>query len=287
MATVNALTYIGVRSPEVEPWRDFATALLGMQIADGSTDDCLLLRMDDRHHRIAVQQGEPGLAYLGFEVATRQALNELVAKLAAGGVTVEEDKALAAQRRVHDLYRCQDPAGNQVELVAGQLSPKTAFASPRGVTFKTGEQGLGHVFMLVPEFEPTWHFYVDLLGLRLSDTIGNDAFEGTFLHCNPRHHTLAFAAAGFSAMLHVMVEVDSLEAVGRAYDIVRERGLPVSMSLGMHTNDHMVSFYVPTPAGFDIEYGTGGRAIDDTTWTVGHYNDISYWGHHRAEPAEA
>ena len=53
MATVNALTYIGVRSPEVEPWRDFATALLGMQIADGSINT--ISTMLDRAKELATQ----------------------------------------------------------------------------------------------------------------------------------------------------------------------------------------------------------------------------------------
>ena len=28
----------------------------------------------------------------------------------------------------------------------------------------------------------------------------------------------------------------------------------------------MVSFYVRTPGGFDIEYGTDGQLVDDATW---------------------
>ena len=51
------------------------------------------------------------------------------------------------------------------------------------------------------------------------------------------------------------------------------------MSLGRHTNDLMTSFYVRTPSGFEIEYGTGGRLIDDDTWKVGAYDAQSLWGH--------
>ena len=41
------------------------------------------------------------------------------------------------------------------------------------------------------------------------------------------------------------------------------------MTLGRHTNDLMTSFYVRTPSGFEIEYGTGGLVVDDDTWEVG------------------
>jgi 3,4-dihydroxy-9,10-secoandrosta-1,3,5(10)-triene-9,17-dione 4,5-dioxygenase len=76
-----------------------------------------------------------------------------------------------------------------------------------------------------------------------------------------------------------MVEVETLDAVGRAYDAVVDAGLPIVRSIGMHTNDHMVSFYVKSPSGVDIEFGCQGREIDEATWQVGHYDAISYWGH--------
>jgi hypothetical protein len=40
------------------------------------------------------------------------------------------------------------------------------------------------------------------------------------------------------------------------------------MQLGKHTNDYMVSFYLRTPSGFNVEYGWGAREIDDSTWQV-------------------
>ena len=57
-----------------------------------------------------------------------------------------------------------------------------------------------------------------------------------------------------------MLEVAALDDVGTALDIVNERQIPLAMSLGRHTNDLMTSFYVRTPSGFEIEYGTGGLA---------------------------
>ena len=38
---------------------------------------------------------------------------------------------------------------------------------------------------------------------------------------------------------------------------------PIVQTLGMHTNDKTISFYAGTPAGFAVEYGTGGILIDD------------------------
>jgi 3,4-dihydroxy-9,10-secoandrosta-1,3,5(10)-triene-9,17-dione 4,5-dioxygenase len=37
------------------------------------------------------------------------------------------------------------------------------------------------------------------------------------------------------------------------------------MTLGTHTDDRMTSFYLRTPSGFEIEYGCGGRFVDDAS----------------------
>jgi 3,4-dihydroxy-9,10-secoandrosta-1,3,5(10)-triene-9,17-dione 4,5-dioxygenase len=47
----------------------------------------------------------------------------------------------------------------------------------------------------------------------------------------------------------------------------------------------MVSFYARTPGGFDIEYGTDGRLVDDATWVSRETTAISLWGHAFAGPA--
>jgi 3,4-dihydroxy-9,10-secoandrosta-1,3,5(10)-triene-9,17-dione 4,5-dioxygenase len=77
-----------------------------------------------------------------------------------------------------------------------------------------------------------------------------------------------------------MLECNSLDDVGSARDIARRQGTPVVIDLGKHMNDHMVSFYVANPSQFAIEYGWGGRTIDDSCWRVGRYESVeSIWGH--------
>jgi len=92
---------------------------------------------------------------------------------------------------------------------------------------------------------------------------------------------VAFAAVpGLAGLHHLMLEVTTLDDVGTALDVIGGREIPLAMSLGRHTNDLMTSFYVRTPSGFEIEYGTGGIVVDDDTWTVGTHQSGSRWGHH-------
>ena len=283
MSHISALGYLVVRGP-LEPWRRFGTDVLGAQLVESPGSDRIRFRTDDRAWRIEVQDGAPGpdaLVALGFEVRDEPALDSLAADLGAAAVPVKEDRELAAARRVRRLLTFQDSDGNTIEAFVGAESVKAPFVSPRGVRFVCGDLGLGHAFMFSRNGLASAEFYQSVLGFRLSDTIAFGPENGYFLHCNPRHHSVAFAAVPGPppGLGHLMLEVDSLEAVGRALDIVNDGPYEVLMTLGEHSNDHMKSFYVNTPSGFSIEYGWNGRLVDDAHWKIAHYDAISVWGH--------
>ena len=149
--------------------------------------------------------------------------------------------------------------------------------------------GLGHLVVHQPDLDASLKFYTDLLGLRVSDVVGPAGNPmGVFLHCNPRHHSIAlFGASGAHKRInHFMLECNSLDDVGSARDIARRQGTPIVIDLGRHMNDHMVSFYVANPSQFAIEYGWGGRTIDESCWQVGRYDSVeSIWGHPEADRA--
>jgi hypothetical protein len=85
---------------------------------------------------------------------------------------------------------------------------------------------------------------------------------------------------------HIMVECADHNDVGLAYDRCQRAGVPIMMELGHHPNDKMFSFYMISPSGFAIEYGAGGIVVDDATWTVKHYTELSDWGHKLHLPQE-
>ena len=52
------------------------------------------------------------------------------------------------------------------------------------------------------------------------------------------------------------------------------------MEIGGHLNDHMTSFHMTSLSGFAVEYGWGGREVNDDTWVVQQYHTGDIWGHH-------
>jgi 3,4-dihydroxy-9,10-secoandrosta-1,3,5(10)-triene-9,17-dione 4,5-dioxygenase len=102
-----------------------------------------------------------------------------------------------------------------------------------------------------------------------------------FLRCTPRHHSVALTAVGpISALHHIAFEVTDIDQVGYALERATKAGVAITASLGRHKNDRMISFYMRSPAGFEIEIGCGGRLVDDATWVVGHLAGGDEWGHH-------
>jgi 2,3-dihydroxybiphenyl 1,2-dioxygenase len=187
----------------------------------------------------------------------------------------------AAERGVAEIVRLNDPSGNHLEVFYGACTEEVnEFRSPTGVCFVTGEQGMGHITLHVSRYAETVDFYRGLLGFGVSDFMEGPPLRATFLGCNARHHSLAVLDTQQDAAHHFMVEVDTLNAVGQAYDRCLDGAAPLVMTLGRHWNDHMTSFYSQSPSGFAVEFGWGGRTVDRDTWTtIQGMGEMSFWGH--------
>ena len=191
------------------------------------------------------------------------------------------DEAMCVDRAVRQAILCRDPAGVELELFTGPLISQEPFASPSGTRFVTGDQGFGHVVLFVREYAQCLEFYQTLLGFRTSDWLVMDGVHITFLHCNPRHHSLALAKAEEGPrLLHFMLQTETLDEVGYAYDRCAAGGSRLMKTIGLHANDRMISFYVKTPSGVDVEYGCHGLRIDDdASWHASTIPAPSLWGH--------
>ena len=280
---VQSLGYVGLRARDIDDWSGYGTRLLGLQAVD-RTRGTLALRMDDRKQRLIVQEdGGEGIGFFGWEVADAVALDQLGAHLDSQGIEVARaSRALADERHVSDLIVLNDPLGNRLELFHGAATATEPFAPGRNISgFRTGPLGLGHVVLHVERIDEMMAFYRDILGFRLSDYFLRP-YQLYFLHVNPRHHSIAFAATGKNAVHHMMLELYSLDDVGQGYDLAAGEDGRLAVTLGRHCGDFVTSFYTWNPSGFMIEYGWGARDIDPGTWQPSERKEgPSIWGHDR------
>ena len=288
MSGISRLGYLGFEVSDLAAWEHFAVDGLGLVVASRLEDGSLVLRMDDQAQRITLHPGErDDLAYAGYEVEDEPALRALAEKLSGAGFAVTESGPEAAKARgVRDLFQLEDPNGVPIELFWGPARVDEPFRSdlvPSG--FVTDDQGMGHILVVARDEAATERFYRELLGMKISDWIETELAPGlplraTFLHSNPRHHTVAFGAAPLPKRIHhFMLQMGSRDDVGLAHDRCIDAGFAIANGFGKHPNDGMFSFYAKTPSGFEVEIGCGGRRVDDATWEVRTYDRLSTWGH--------
>ena len=286
---ISQLGYLGIGVRDIAAWEDFGTEVVGYELAQKLADGTLYFRMDDYHHRFIVEPtGEDDLKYIGLMAPSVTALKEIQARLQAAGVEVEDGSPEeCAYRKVVRFITFKDPDGLRVEVFnALDVNTPMPFHSSRPISgFHAGTLGLGHIGIAVKDIDTTETFYRDVLGFGISDygiRQGPDGTElkMTFMHVNPREHSVVIANAPNPRRLgHWMTQVEGLDDVGITYDRVREKGIEVVTELGRHYNDQMVSFYMKSPSGFQVEYGFGGQEIDPETWEVKLGTPGSVWGH--------
>lgn len=276
-----SLGYLEIEARDPLAMARFAEQVLGAEVS-GGPGGAQFIRLDERHRRLTIRPGprDGALLAVGLEVRDRAALAIAEEGLRAAGVSVTRANAeQCAERRVNEFFSFSDPAGYPVEIFFGYHHVAEPFRpARRGM----GRRTLGHLVIGTPDVSALERFYVDLLGFGVSDyadySRNGKPASAVFLHCaDRRHHTLAIG--DFSPGLHhVLVEVESLDDVGCNYDWVRKNGVPIARTLGRHSNDHMLSFYVASPCGLKFEYGWGGRLIDDN-WRICRSDVVSLWGH--------
>jgi 3,4-dihydroxy-9,10-secoandrosta-1,3,5(10)-triene-9,17-dione 4,5-dioxygenase len=282
-----------IEATDMAAWREYGLKVLGMVEGKGIDPDALYLRMDDFPARLVIFPGDHDrLSVSGWETANAAELEQVRNNLSTAGVPFKEGTAEQLQdRRVDELITFEDPSGNTLEAFHGAALEHRRVVSPYGHKFVTGEQGLGHVVLSTTDDDASLRFYRDVLGFRLRDSmrlppqmVGRPA-DGKpawlrFFGCNPRHHSLAFLPMPTpSGIVHLMIEVENSDDVGLCLDRALRKKVKMSATLGRHVNDLMLSFYMKTPGGFDIEFGCEGRQVEDESWVARESTAVSLWGH--------
>ena len=296
--SVTSLGYVRVEATDPARWRSFGHEAIGLMASDGP-DGLLYLRSDERPFRFSIQQGSQD-RYLaaGMEVRDEKTFTATLGRLSKAGVEIRRGTDHEARVRcVNAFASCADPSGNVLELYYGRVIEPTVFASPAGVSgFIGGDLGMGHVVLPAMKLEETRAFYKEYLGFGDTDEIrvplsaepDGPELRIYFLHCeNHRHHSVALIPMPApSGLVHTMLEVRTVDDVGRAFDRCVAANHHISASIGRHSNDFMLSFYVRTPAGFDLEFGCDGLMPDWSAWSPTRNLGPSLWGHKWAAPPQ-
>jgi 2,3-dihydroxy-p-cumate/2,3-dihydroxybenzoate 3,4-dioxygenase len=123
-------------------------------------------------------------------------------------------------------------------------------------------------------------FAVEVLGFKVSDRTK----AMTFVRCNRKHHSIAYAHSDLASLNHIAFEVPSTEAVMRGIGRLRDAGVQCVWGPGRHGPGNNVFGYFIAPFGGIIEYTAEVEEVDDD-YKVGGPEDwkwppgrIDHWG---------
>jgi 3,4-dihydroxy-9,10-secoandrosta-1,3,5(10)-triene-9,17-dione 4,5-dioxygenase len=286
---IHSLGYVRLESTDLDAWKTFAGDFLGLMPVHAEGDESLRYRMDHYPPRLVVSPGAENRATaIGWEVLNERDLRRTVAAVEDAGIKVTEGSDEEAdERRVTGFARFDDPGGNPVELFYGPILDHVPVVLPTVSAFVTGDQGMGHVIVTAEDGRAVRDFYRDVLGFYDRNTMGPRERTVWFMSSNDRHHTFGVTSApGRGRLIHLMVEAATLDDVGLALDRREKHGIPFMNTLGKHTNDEMISFYVYSPELYAIEFGYGGLRVDGEQPTY-RITAGQHWGHKFSPPPGA
>jgi catechol 2,3-dioxygenase-like lactoylglutathione lyase family enzyme len=224
--------------------------------------------------------------------------------------------AKATNRRVEPLteptadsiVRLHDPSGFAVGVVhSGHdlpalteqrphhlnvgTEPRRINATQRPPSEPAQVQRLGHVVLQTPHFLRTLNWYLDTLGMIVSDFqyAPGQRERGpalAFIRCDrgtvpADHHTLALnlgPAAGYS---HSAYQVTDLDAVAAGGEYLLQRGYHRAWGIGRHVQGSQIFDYWHDPDKLTVEHFTDGDLFDNTVepgWSPLTPSGLSQWG---------
>ncbi|HEX8415449.1 MAG TPA: VOC family protein [Sphingomicrobium sp.] len=122
-------------------------------------------------------------------------------------------------------------------------------------------QKISHIVFHSPDHKAMTAFFIDVLGFRLSDWLGDFM---SFLRCNEWHHRIAFLP-GPPCLNHVAYDMLTVDDMMRGVARLRKKGTDIKWGPGRHTAGNNTFSYFTTPNGFAVEYSSELESVDDAT----------------------
>jgi catechol-2,3-dioxygenase len=207
------------------------------------TDDRAYLACDYEPYSLElIASDRPGFDHAAYELARGVSLDHAAHHLEALSVAHHRrDTRAAANAIVLD-----DPDGHGVELLpwrpADDAFPPIARQTTTLPAFHPRK--LGHINTLTGDLDAMTAFYRDALGMRVTDRLAD---EGTWLHVNADHHTLALVNKGYAHLHHVAFELVDWGEIRVALDHLAQHGRWIAWGPVRHGLGRNLSAYVRIP----------------------------------------
>ena len=295
---VAGLAWLEFEKPDLDRAERFGTDF-GFTVADRAPETLLLRgRQAGAGCRVGRRGPQPRCAGVAFRAAARDDLDRL-ARGTGGTVT--------AHWGGHAV-RLRDPSGYPVHVVYGipelpalpersplplnfGSEPVRVNATQRPARRPAEVQRLGHVVLGTTRFAAALDWYLDTLGLIVSDFLYLDGQRErgpamAFIRCDlgsvpADHHTLAMALQPRTGYLHSAYQLTDLDEVAASGEYLRERGYRHAWGLGRHIQGSQIFDYWRDPDRLMFEHYTDGDVFDASVepgWALLSVSGLAQWG---------
>jgi len=190
------------------------TAQFGLTLRERDVER-VALACDDEPCALELIVGTPaGLDHVAYELASDCSLGQAQEHLEEYGADVQ---------RNYEGLLTQDADGTGIQILPYRepVSRLVAHARPAVNPAPGHPRKLGHVNFLTGDLDAQLRFYVDGLGMQLTDWLGED---GVWLHINSDHHVMALINKGEAHFHHLAFDVVDIGQMRVALDHLGRHG---------------------------------------------------------------
>jgi hypothetical protein len=297
---VHDLAWLEFEKPDLERAERFAHAF-GFATAARTPDELHLRGSDAGTPCVVIRKG-PRSRFLGPAFRTADSTDVLRLADATGRTAVKLPESLGGL--TVDLA---DPSGLRVRVVA-DTDELSALPAQQPLTSNYGHnvtrsnatqrpprepakvQRLGHVVLQTTKFIESLNWYLEHLGLIVSDFLyyPRQRERGpvmAFIRCDrgatpTDHHTMAMAL-GPNRYVHSAYQVADLDALAAGGEYLLDCGYQRSWGIGRHIQGSQIFDYWRDPDGFMVEHFSDGDLFDCTLepgWAPMTASGLAQWG---------
>lgn len=260
MSRVTEIRYVGYATPDYDAEIDFYAAKWGLDRVP-SEDGMAYFKAKGapEHHVVRVRRDEVRrIDVIALAADSRVDVDALHTKISGTGATIISVPQELTSPGGGYGFRFFSPDGLPFEI-SSNVAQGAALAVGRwdGVPVK-----ISHIVLHSPDHKALTQWFIDVLGFRLSDWIGDFM---SFLRCNSAHHRIAILP-GPACLNHVAYDMEGVDGMMRGIHRLRENAINIRWGPGRHTAGNNTFSYFVTPAGFAVEYTSELEVVDEATW---------------------
>ncbi len=256
MSRVTEIRYVGYGVKDLEAERRFYEDEWGLEPVP--SDDGMAwfkARGHDEHHVVRLRAADENrIDVVALAADSRVDVDALCQKLKdTGSRVVYEPRELTTPGGGYG-FRFFSPEGIQFEISSDVARASVAeVARWDGVPVK-----ISHIVFHSPDHQAFVKWFVDVLGFKVSDWLGDFM---CFLRCNSAHHRIA-VLPGPPCLNHVAYDMVGVDGMMRGAHRLKVKGTPIQWGPGRHTAGNNTFSYFVTPGGFAVEYTAELEEVD-------------------------